>query len=333
MKKNKIILLLLIVVCLTGCTKQLKNEQNKPVVYEKTGQSLTANILCQPTNKDVKSIYETVNEQYKKTLDKQYKNHEITTKKYNQALSNIVNINELPKCTELKIVSNNYEGIWNTIFVNPLAWLIIKIGILVKNYGLSVIIASFLIRLAVLPLTKKTILQSENMKKAKPELDKIEQKYADRKDQESMTKKSQEMMIVYKKHNINPLSGCLFAFIQLPMFFAFLEAINRVPAIFENKFLVFQLGTTPLVGIMHQNYWYIILIILIIATTYYSLKLNGTDNSNDDLQKQMQFMTKFMLIMISVTSLTLPAATALYWITSSLFTIIQNLYVKRSKKK
>ena len=74
-------------------------------------------------------------------------------------------------------------------------------------------------------------------------------------------------MMVYKKYEINPVSGCLLAFLQLPLFFAFLEAINRVPAIFEGSFLTMNLGMTPATGIAQHKYIYIILIILIIATT------------------------------------------------------------------
>ena len=75
--------------------------------------------------------------------------------------------------------------------------------------------------------------QTENMKKAQPEINRLEKKYANKTDNESLMAKSQETMMIYKKYNINPVSGCLTSFIQLPIFFAFLEAINRVPAIFE----------------------------------------------------------------------------------------------------
>ena len=70
-------------------------------------------------------------------------------------------------------------------------------------------------------MTKKTLLQSENMKKAQPEIQRIEKKYEGKTDNESMTKKGQEMMMIYKKYEIKPLSGCLFAFIQLPILLAF----------------------------------------------------------------------------------------------------------------
>ena len=168
------------------------------------------------------------------------------------------------------------------------------------------------------------------MKKAKPELDKLEKKYADKLDRESQMQKAQELMIIYKKYNISPASGCLLAFIQLPLFFAFLEAINRVPAIFEKKFLSLQMGTNPSVGIANGNYYYIILIILIIGTTYFSFK-NTLKDQATQAANQMKFTIYFMLFFIAMASITLPTAIAIYWITSSLFTIVQNEIVKRKK--
>ena len=92
-------------------------------------------------------------------------------------------------------------------------------------------------------------MQSELIKKAQPELAKIEKKDENKNTVEDQNRKAQEMMLIYQKYKINPVSGCLLAFIQIPLLFAFYEAINRTPAIFEDKFLLYNLGTTPWVGI------------------------------------------------------------------------------------
>ena len=140
------------------------------------------------------------------------------------------------------------------------------------------------------------------------------------------------MMMIYQKYKINPISGCLLSIFQIPLLFAFLEAINRTPALFENNFLVFQMGTTPWVGIFqNHNYWYILLLILIIGTTFLSFKKTIKDQSGPTAA-QMKNTIYFVLVMVSVASLTLPAALGIYWISSSLFTIFQNIYVERKKK-
>ena len=198
------------------------------------------------------------------------------------------------------------------------------------NYGISVIIISLAIRLIAYPITKKTAMQSELMKKAQPELNRIQKKYANKQDQESMIKQNQEMMAVYKKYNMNPLSGCLFAMIQLPIFIAFFEAVQRTPVIFEDKFLGLQLGTTPTVGFTTPTvYAYIILMLLIAGSTYFSFKMNSAGNPDDPNMKKMPNM---MTAMIILTAFFMPTGLGIYWVTSNVFTIIQNILVKRSKE-
>ena len=244
MKTKKIILILMCLFLLSGCTKTLKDKDNNVVTNNETGQSITENIICKPTNKDVIKIYE----------------------------KNGVKVSKLPDCENFNPLKN-YEGLWTSIFVKPLAWVILKIGSILNSYGSSIIITCLLIRLILMPVTKKTAMQSELIKQASPELEKLEKKYKGKDSQEDQTRKAQEMMMIYQKYKINPMSGCLLAFIQLPLLFAFLEAINRTPALFENNFLVFQMGTTPWVGIFTEhNYWYILLLVLIITTTFFSFR-------------------------------------------------------------
>lgn len=304
-KNNKKILILLIIVLLltTGCTETLKGKDKKVVTNPETGQSLTKNILCQPENKKTIKVYE----------------------------ENKVKLEKLPKCSEFKINSGGYDGLWDSLFVKPLAWVILFFNNYVKNAALALIITSLLIRLAVYPITKKTAMQSELLKKAQPELEKLEKKYANKTDQESIMRKSQEMTMLYKKYNINPISGCLYSLIQLPLFIAFLEAINRVPALFEGKFLGLQLGTTPSIGLLtHGNFIYLILILLVGVTTYFSFSLNKTTAQTEN--DPMKNMTNIMTVMIIVMGFFMSAALCIYWITTNLFTIVQNLLVKRSKE-
>ena len=126
------------------------------------------------------------------------------------------------------------------------------------------------------------------------------------------------------------MSGCLFAFLQLPIFIAFFEAVQRTPVIFEDKFLGLQLGTTPSVGIGTTTFYaYIILMLLIAGTTFFSFKMNSTGNMEDPTMKMMPTM---MSIMIVVTAMFMPTGLGIYWVTSNLFTILQNIMVKRSKE-
>ncbi len=300
--KLKLIIVLVLLLITTGCTTTLTDKDNKPVKNEVTGQNLTKNIICQPTNKETIKIYK----------------------------ENGVKVDKLPKCENFKITSGKYEGLWTSLFVKPLAFVLIFFGKNVGNYAVSLIILTLIIRLLAYPVTKKTALQSELIKKAQPELDRLKNKYKNKTDQESMMKQQQEMMMIYKKHNINPLSGCLFSFLQLPLFIAFFEAVQRTPAIFEDKFLTLQLGTTPSVGIFTSNWLaYAIIILLIGGSTYYSLKMNSTANMTDPTMKMMPTM---MTVMLVLTGIFMPSGLGIYWVTSNIFTIVQNIIVKRSKE-
>lgn len=312
MKKSiKILLVVLSVFMLTGCTKQLIGEDNKVVKYEETGKALTKNIVCQPTNKDVIKLYK----------------------------ENGVDITKLPACNKFKPFSE-YEGLWTTIFVKPLSWLIINVGILLGKIGLSkglsngfaIILSCLVIRFALFPFTKKTAMQSEKMKEVQPQIQKLEAKYKDKTSQEDQKMKAQEMMAIYKKYRINPMSSCLLSFVQIPLLFAYLEAINRTPVIFENKFLGLDMGTTISHGIMSDKWFiYALFLIIILGTTYLSFRKTLKDQTG--MQTQMKGTIYFMLAMVVIASFSLPVALGLYWMASSSFTILQNKIVERKKEK
>lgn len=308
--KKKMLLLVVILLTLSGCTKYISDDNKKRVVYEVTGQSLPSNILCKPEDKDLLKIYE----QYKDNLD--------------------VDLEDLPNCDEMKVFSTkNYSNLWVQFFITPLAWVIIKIGSLVKSYGVSVMLVGLLIRLIMMPLTAKTMKQSQNMQKAQKELSRLEEKYRNRTDKDALMQRNQEMMQIYNKYDIKPLGSCLMSFIQIPLFLAFLEAINRIPVIFEEYLGAYQLGTTPLVALKNGNYYYIILIALIILTTYLSLSYNMKNSASSEQQSQMKYMTIFMIVFISIASFSLPTAIALYWVVTNGFSVIQNFVLSKRRSK
>ena len=307
MKKKIFIIVAIVLVTLTGCNKTLVDGDKKRVIDEKTGQSLSANILCLPEDEEILANYQ----KYEKYMD--------------------VKLSDLPKCSAMKVYDKkSYNGLWVQLFVRPLAWVIINLGKLLGNYGISVMVIGIIIRLIMMPFSAKTIKQQESLKKAQPELERIEKKYKDRTDQEAMMQKSQDTLAVYKKYNINPMSSCLITFIQLPLFFAFLEAINRVPAIFENNFWKFQLGTTPLVGIKEGNYYYIILIVLIVLFTALSFKMTMSQTSvTTESGIQSKYMMIFMTVFIGIASIQLPSAIALYWVVTNAFNVFQTILFKK----
>ncbi len=316
--KNKILCILLIMTVLltSGCgtSDYIKDKDKKIVQNPATGQNLPNNILCKPEeDSELYQVY--------KTYDKELK----------------IKLDDLPTCSKFKITSNESTSIWEFLFVKPLAYLILKLGKLVNNMGISLIIIGLLIRLILLPFSYKTQKQSKNMQAVNREIQKLEVKYRGRDDKDSMMMKSQEMMAIYKKYNVKPMSGCLVAFLQLPIFFAFLQAINRVPGIFEDTLFGLNLGMTPYVGLSKGNYLYLLLIVLIALSTYfsfkYSMKSTATMNQTPDMKSQMNMMTNIMVILIVITSFSLSTALAFYWIVTYAFIAIQTFIFKKLSNK
>ena len=331
MKKNKkiLIVLFMLVLILTGCTKQLKDAEGKVVQDEKTKQTLVENIICQPD--ELKDVYEDAIKQKKKDYKKMYEDGDLSKNDYNKKIKNILNIDKLPVCTEFSAFEGGYETLWSSVFVKPLAWVIVSLGkILWSNYGLAIIVITILIKLVLFPVTQKSLKQSQNMQKAQPKLNKIEKKYANKTDQESMMMKSNEMMAIYKEYNINPMSGCLLSFLQIPLFFAFYEALNRLPILFEGNFLWFHMGMTPLAAAGEGYWYYLILPIVVGLVTYFSFKMNN-NSMNSEQAKQMKMMFNIMIVMIFITSFSMSTAIIIYWVTNSVLAILQNILVKRSK--
>lgn len=328
MKNKKIltIILVLIILLTSGCGSKdyIKDKKGNIVINSETGQNLQTDIFCKPS-KDTET----------------YKIY----KKYEKQLK--VKLEKLPECKDFKINSNKTKSLWQFLFVKPLAYLILKLGNLLKSLGMtkaylgvSLMIIGLAIRLIILPFNLKTQKQSKNMQKAMPEIQRIEKKYADRNDQESVMLKAQEQMAIYKKYKVNPTLSCLLALIQLPVFFAFLQAIYKIPTIYEGEILGMNLGTTPKIGIFtNHDYIFVLLVALIIVTTYFSFQftMKQTSTGTPDQVKQTKTMLIFMTIFIGFASFSLPTAIGLYWIVTYAFIIIQTLVVnyfdKRSEKK
>ena len=125
-----------------------------------------------------------------------------------------------------------------TGFLKPIAWLlgqifnflflfVEKIGI--PNIGLCVILFTIIVRLIMMPLTIKQQKFSKLSNMMNPEIQAIQAKYKDKKDNESMMKMNAETKAVYEKYGTSPTGGCLVMLIQLPIMFALYRVIYKIP--------------------------------------------------------------------------------------------------------
>jgi YidC/Oxa1 family membrane protein insertase len=105
-----------------------------------------------------------------------------------------------------------YYG-WFEWFAVPMVMIVHFFHDIVGSYGLAIIMLTVLVRLCMFPMSKKQALGAQKMAELQPEIKKIQEKY--KKDLEAKSKAQQEL---FRKHNYNPLSGCLVMFVQLPIF-------------------------------------------------------------------------------------------------------------------
>lgn len=195
---------------------------------------------------------------------------------------------------------------------SALAWVLQYISEAVGSYGLGIIIVTFLLRLVLYPLTVSQAKSMAKLKKIQPELEEIQKKYKDK--PEEYQKRTVEL---YRKHGVNPLGGCLPLLLQLPILWAFFPILRELPTSDITKFMgiweLSQVAKDPLY----------ILPILSGVTTWLQSKVTSTGDSSQSA------MLVVMPIMIGFMSAQFPAGLVLYWITSNLFSIGQQLWINK----
>ena len=127
-----------------------------------------------------------------------------------------------------------WDALWGwpiTILSYPIAWLCSKIGnAFGGSYFFGILFTTLIVRTLAWPIYSKQNGMSVKMQLMQPELNRIQAKYANRKDPQSQQKMQAETMAVYKKYKVNPL-GCLGTmFLQFPIFMAMYEVVKRVNA-------------------------------------------------------------------------------------------------------
>lgn len=234
---------------------------------------------------------------------------------------------------------------WNVMFYKPIynsLILFVKILPHYSNLGFSIILLTLLIKLILLVPNTRAIRSQQEMQKIQPLLAKIKAKYAG--DQQKISK---ETMKIWKEHKVNPFGSCLPLFIQLPVMLALFYVAQSGVNIEENMYLVYEslmngkIILDPIfLGVMdltEKNYY--VLPIIVGGLQYYqmSLSLPSTpkkekkDGEIDQAQMMNSTMKYVMPLMVAVFTASLPAAVGLYWGTSTLFALVQQMVLTKKK--
>ncbi len=234
--------------------------------------------------------------------------------------------------------SKKNGGLIEGLFVFPISWLIASISGVLGHNGfsqlLAIIVVTFLVRFIVILATFKSTVQSQKIQMLQPQLNAINQKYADRNDAQAKNQKAMEIMNIYKKNGINPLSSLISPFATLPVFLAIYGAVSSTLVLREGHVFGVALGSPLKDGVLSYNVFAIILIVLMVGSQYISMKIatwiskKKMQDSHRPVDPRLQknpanTMTYVFMIMIVVIGWVLPISMTVYWIASSLFTIVQ----------
>jgi len=179
------------------------------------------------------------------------------------------------------------------------------------NYGLAIIILTVAIRLVLMPLTITQMRSMRRMQALQPEMERLQKKYGD--DKERLNR---EIMELWQKHKVNPMSGCLPLLVQMPILFGFFQTINRMEFGAQADFL--WIGNLA-------NPDPFILPILAGLTTFWQTRVT-TPSTGDPTQKIMLYV---MPVFFAWISRSFPAGVALYWVVQNLFGVAQQYAVNR----
>ncbi len=233
------------------------------------------------------------------------------------------------------------SDIWNAVFYGPL---LNALALLVSvipggDVGVAVIMLTLFVKIALFPLSQRSIESQIKMNALAPDIKKIKESGVSREEQAKKT------FDLYKRHKTNPFSGCLLVLIQIPIIFAlyyvFLKGINlesellysfvRAPEEVNMLFLgVLDIGKKSLVlAILAGVSQYFQASLMPKAVPSEKTSLSFQENLAKSMHTQMKYIFPFVVAFIAYS---VSGAVALYWVTGNIFAIGQQVYANKKKR-
>ncbi len=211
------------------------------------------------------------------------------------------------------------------------------------NAGFAVIVFTVIIKLLLFPLSKKAVKTQIGMKALQPKMDELKEKYKD--NQQEYARKILEL---YKENDINPFSTLLLTIIQIPiiisLYYVFLKGFPSIDAGFLYSFVKMpenlNMSFFWIESISNKSH---ILAILAAVSSFFQMRYSipphtpkgkPGESFKDDLARSMNIQMRYVFpVIVYFIAYSISGVIALYWITSNLFTIGQELYIRKHLKK
>jgi YidC/Oxa1 family membrane protein insertase len=234
---------------------------------------------------------------------------------------------------------------WNTLVVTPLTQGLIYLHDFIQgvgapySWGFAIILFTLIVKIVTLPLNLQQARSMKATQELQPKLQELQKKHA--KDKEKL---SQAQMELYREHGINPLGGCLPMLIQFPILIGLYQALYKLASTGEivgQRFLWIPDLAFPTREIGLKWAWppapefigwaaalYLILPVLTVATQIAMQRMTTSSTaSKDPQQAAMQQTMLLMPFMFGFITLQVPAGLTLYWVTSNIFSLIQQYFI------
>ena len=261
---------------------------------------------------------------------------------YEATITNYVGTGEKP----ITIEAANW---FDYILIIPVAFVMqLFAGLFGNSFAFGIIITTIIVRTIAWPIYAKSNDMTMRMNLAQPELQKIQNKYATRKDSQSQQMMQMETMQIYKKHKIGA-AGCLMPFLQMPIFIAMYRVVLRITLeggmytdkVVNTRFLGIELAAGSQ-GILSASG----ILALIVGATMFALqqisqkkpsyaKNTGMQNKNanaQSTQQTMKMVSYFMVIMMATFAYS-NNALALYWVVGNIYSIGQTLVNRKLNER
>lgn len=233
---------------------------------------------------------------------------------------------------------------WNFLLVHPLISILVFFYNLTFDFGIAIVLLTITIRLLLFPLFRIQIQNQRAMQELAPAMAELKAKYGSDKQ-----RLSQEQMKLYQERGYNPAMGCLPLLLQMPLLFALYAALSQAPTIDGDQWhnVLIPLISPPAgghldltahwlpwlpepEGLAHKGDPLFILPVLagflqLVSSVMFQPSVQP--KNVDPQQKMMQNMTYYFPLLTVVFALQFPAGLALYWITTTLFGIVQQYFV------
>ena len=255
---------------------------------------------------------------------------------------------KLDKDDEITIKPTTFKQAWSSgwfdgLIVWPLATLINKVSA-ATDAGIGIIVTTVILQVVLFAFTAKSQMSNQKMQEITPEIQKIQNKYKGKTDQQSQMRMYQETQALYQKYDIHPFGTMLVTFIQLPIMMGMYYATMRASSVIYGSVLGMKLFNTPMYAIRHLMVGSIVVYILMVVCQLVSMMLpqwqKKWQDKKDHVKKHsyreenqtanaMNMYMYAMCIMFAFIYVSWPLAMSFYWMVTSIIRIIQQLVLHK----